>query len=436
MADQVFNALSGFYNAVSGDRTYDAEDMCRPYHRLVSNGVFATAEGTPSNDLRVVSSGGMVVTVKAGEGLFGDKWFELPADQAITVPANTAILPRMDSVIVQIDKRLAGRVGSIVYRTGVASSNPVPPSISLDSDLVEYRLANITVAASAASLTASNIADMRGSAECPWVTSLIYQVDTSVLFAQWQAAYAEYYDSATESFDTYVAAQRSAWEDFLASLVDDLTVTPNVLSYRSRFVSSSEVTSVPISIASYDKTLDVLEVYINGLRAIENEDYTVDSNSANIILVAPILAGQTVDFVVLKSLVTGDLQSVSSLITALDAKLDAAIADTGWVELTPQNGAAHYNDANKMAYRRIGKQVFLRGCFKGVTSVGTTVASLPVGYRPSQPHTYTVTQVSGSLYGKATVMQVTAGGAIKVLTANGTLSSTQMCSIATTFLND
>lgn len=433
MADQVFNALSGFYNAVSGDRTYDAEDMCRPYHRLVSNGVFATAEGTPSNDLRVVSSGGMVVTVKAGEGLFGDKWFELPADQAITVPANTAILPRIDSVIVQIDKRLAGRIGSIVYRTGVAASNPVPPSIGLDSDIVEYRLANIAVAASAASISASNITDMRGSAECPWVTSLIYQVDTSVLFAQWQAAYAEYYDASTTSFDAYVAAQQSAWEDFLASLVDDLTVTPNVLSYKSRYVAASEVTQVPIGIASFDQTTDVLEVYINGLRAAEGINYTIYSDSY-IKVKAPLLAGQTVDFVVLKSLVTGDLDSVASLITALDAKLDAAIADTGWVELTPQNGSSHADNANKMAYRRIGNEVFLRGAVKNVTAIGTVVASLPVGYRPENSHVWTSTQINGASYGRAVVMEVTAGGDIKVRTAYSQMYASGTISIATSFL--
>lgn len=432
MADQVFSALSGFYNAVSGDRTYDAEDMCRPYHRLVSNGVFATAEGTPSNDLRVVSAGGMGITVKAGEGLFGDKWFELPADQAITVPANTSILPRIDSVLVQIDKRLAGRVGSIVYRTGTAASVPEPPALSSDADVVEYRLANISVAASAASLTASNITDMRGSADCPWVTSLIYQVDTSVLFAQWQAAYAEYYESSTESFDSYVAAQRSAWEDFLASLVDDLTVTPNVLKYQSRYVPSAEVTQAPIGIASFDSSTDVLEVYVNGLRAVEGVNYTISSNSY-INLKAPLLAGQTVDFVVLKSLVTGDLQSVASLITALDAKLDAAIADTGWVELTPINGAANVA-GDEMAYRRIGNQVFLRGSVTNISSYGTVFASLPVGYRPEHAHTWNGAQVKGSAYGRGLVLQVTAGGDIKTLTGYNVPFVDYNTSICTSFL--
>lgn len=436
MADQVFNVLSGFYNAVSGDRTYDADDMNRPYRRLVSNGVFATADGTPSNDLRVVSSSGMVITVKKGEGIFGDKWFENAADQSITVPNNSAVLPRVDSVLVQIDLTIGGRVGSLVYRTGTPASNPVPPNINTSDSVIEYRLANVAVAASAASISQSNISDLRGSSECPWVTSLVKQVDTSVLFAQWQAAYAEYYASSTSSFEDYVAAQRSAWEAFLESLTDDLTVATNVLSYASRYVTSAEVSSIPIGIASYDKTTDILQVYVNGLKASEIVFYTVDANGENILLSSPIPADQTVDFVVFKSVISADLASTETLIQALDAKVSAAIADSGWLPLTPENGAAAYNAGYALEYRRIGKAVYLRGAFTGVTAVGTTIATLPIGFYPTRPHVFTTNQVSGSSYGRTVVMQITTAGLIKILAASNTLSSTALCSIATSFLND
>lgn len=120
MADQIFNVYSGFYNSVDNDRLYNAEDMNRPYRRLVSNGVFATPNGTPSTDLQVIGDcKAMKVTVKSGQGIFGDKWFENPSDLSITVPVNTTLLPRIDSVIIQIDNRQSGRVRSVVYRTGI-----------------------------------------------------------------------------------------------------------------------------------------------------------------------------------------------------------------------------------------------------------------------------------------------------------------------------
>ena len=61
---------TGFYNSVGEDRKYNAEDMCRPYRRLVSNGVFAAPDGSPSIDFQVVANNNMTVTVKAGEGIF------------------------------------------------------------------------------------------------------------------------------------------------------------------------------------------------------------------------------------------------------------------------------------------------------------------------------------------------------------------------------
>ena len=148
MADQIFNVNCGFFDSVNRDRLYTADEMNRPYKRVITNGVFATPQGTPSTDLQVLSAGsGMGIIVKKGDGLFGDKWFENPADIALNVPANTNILPRRDSVIVQVDKRTAGRVGNIVYREGTPSSNPLPPSIGTVTNVIEYRLANIYVAA-------------------------------------------------------------------------------------------------------------------------------------------------------------------------------------------------------------------------------------------------------------------------------------------------
>ena len=106
MADQTFNVNCGFFDSVNGDRLYSANQMNLPYKRIVANGVFATPQGTPSTDLQVVSaSDGMKINVLPGEGLFADKWFNNPATISITVPNNTAIVPRVDSVIVQVDTR-------------------------------------------------------------------------------------------------------------------------------------------------------------------------------------------------------------------------------------------------------------------------------------------------------------------------------------------
>lgn len=310
MADQVFAVNSGFYDAVNSDRTYSADDMNRPYKRVVSNGVFATPQGTKSTDLQVVSANnGMQIIVKKGEGIFADKWFENPAAINITVPANTSTVPRIDSVIVQVDKRTSGRVGNIVYRTGTPSVNPVAPSINTVSNVIEYRLANVRVETGTTAITTAMITDRRGSSDCPWVTSLIYQVDTSVLYDQWAAAYEEYFE-----------AEKEMWDDWYSHLTEDLDVSMSLVPYKNTVVTTSETSEVYIGIPEFNANTDLLEVYINGMRAIEGSQYTVNGNTS-IILSAPLSVGQTVNFVLLKSVIMGNPDDIASLIEALEQRI-------------------------------------------------------------------------------------------------------------------
>lgn len=311
MADQTFAVNSGFYDAVNSDRTYSADDMNRPYKRLVSNGVFATPQGTKSTDLQVVAAGGMQIIVKEGEGIFADKWFENPAAINITVPSNTSTSPRIDSVIVQVDKRTSGRVGNIVYRTGTPSSNPSAPAINTTSDVIEYRLANIRVAAGAVSITGGVITDRRGSSDCPWITSLIYQVDTSTLYDQWAAAYKEYFE-----------AEKAMWDDWYSHLTEELDVSLTLVKRSNTVVTTSDTSEIEIGIADFNINTDLLEVYINGLKAIEGVQYTINGNTS-IFLTAPVTAGQVVSFVVLKSVILGNEADIMSMIDELEERIDS-----------------------------------------------------------------------------------------------------------------
>lgn len=202
--DVKYEVNAGFFDAIDEDRVYSADDMNRLYRKLISNGVFATPKGEASDYLQVFTADdGMNIKVNKGYALIGDKWFENPSDFIITISSNTEVLTRIDSIIAQVDKTQAGRVGNIVYRKGTASSNPVHPDINTEDDIAEFRLADIVISPSCVEITQNLITDCRGSDECPWVTSLIYQVDTSTLYAQWQAAYQKYYDEQEAECESF-----------------------------------------------------------------------------------------------------------------------------------------------------------------------------------------------------------------------------------------
>lgn len=435
MADQIFAVNAGFFDAVNSDRTYSADQMNNPYKRLISNGVFATPQGTPSTDLLVQSAGnGMNIVVNPGNGIFADKWFENPTTISIVVPSNTGIVPRRDSVIVQVDKRQSGRVGNIVYRTGTPASNPVPPNIGTVDNVIEYRIANIYVAAGATAINNDAIVDLRGSSECPWVTSLIYQVDTSVLWQQWQTAYQNFYDEATEDYNEYTQEQRSNWEAFLQSLTEELTVNTNVIMLTSSYVTSgSSTTVIPINITSYDPDTDILQVYINGLRAAPSQ-FTVNSTGTSITLTSALSSGQTILFTVFKSVVTGDLSTVQNLIQALENKLARITSDSGWINFTLESGATAYNSNMTPAVRCVGDRVYLRGAFKGVTSLPSTICTLPVAYRPAMAHTWTTAAVNGTGVTDTIVMQITTSGSVRMIASSGAINSSHMISLDTNFI--
>lgn len=430
MADQNFTVNCGFFNSVNRDRLYNANHMNKPYRRLVSNGVFATPQGQPSTDLQVLSeSDGMKIGVSIGEAIFADKWFENTSKIVITVPNNASLLPRRDSVIAQVDNRENGRVGRIVYRTGTPANNPLPPDIGTVTDVVEYRLANIYVASGATAINQDAIVDLRGSEECPWVTHLLYQVDTSELFRQWQSAYENYYHESAEEFEEWSQDQKETFETWLAQLTEELTVGTTIITYESHYTTPSDGTTViPINIASFDKSKDVLMVRINHLFASETTDYTISSNSSQITLTKDLDANQSVDFIVLQSVIVGDTTTVLTEIRALNTVLSNAIADTGWVNLSLQNGAQAYSASLTPSYRRYGKEVYLRGCLKGVT-LNTIFATLPEGFRPAMVRYFTVATSNITV-----TIEMGVNGQLKIANVIGTLTTGGLVPIDTQFI--
>lgn len=422
---QAINITSGFYNSINGDRTYSADDMNKPYKRVITEGIFATQQGTPSTDFQVLSANNaMNIIIKKGEGLLGNRWIELESDTTITVSSNTGITPRRDSIIVRVDNTQSGRVAQVIYREGTASSNPMPPSLINTDTIKEIRVANIYVAAGATWISQDVITDLRGSEECPWITSLIKQVDTSTLFAQWQKAYQDYYDTETAAFNA-----------FMENLTQQLTVNTNVVTYESHYTSATEVTEIPINISTFDKNRDVLMVFVNRLRATPNTDYTIATDNSKITLTNSIAAGQSVNFLVLKSIVGADAQTIEQELTAINNAIAALKSDTGWINFTLENGTS-FDDTTNPAVRKYNNQVFIRGAIKGLNTTGVSICTLPTNMRPAMNHQYTAMAILDNEINASCVIEITSAGILKLVAKSGTISSTAMLSISTNFIVD
>lgn len=428
MADQTTTIRSGFFDSVNNDRLYSADEMNRPYKRVITEGIFATPQGTPSTDLQVLSAGSaMNIVVKAGEGLLGGKWFENATNITITVPNNTNVLPRRDSVIIQVDKRQSGRKVNIVYREGTPSSNPQPPNIGTVPNVIEKRVANIYVASGATAINQDAIVDLRGSDECPWITSLIKQVDTSTLYAQWQTAYQNFYNQENQRMNNFYNEIEEDVISFMERLTEDVNVTTNIVSLHSTFTSTVETSNVPINIDGFNRLSDNLTVYINGLRAVEGSRYTISQDSASITLTPALVGGQTVEFVVMKSLVGLDSDEAMSMLTELNDDVSNLTIDSGWINFYLESGATAYDADSTPAVRKFGNQVFIRGAIKGLNTLNSAICTLPPAYVPAKPHYYSA--VVGGV-----VCTLKVASTVTIVAKSGDIGSTDMLPIATSFI--
>lgn len=424
MAEQKVLINGGFFDSINGDRKYAASEMNRPYKRVINEGVFATPQGTPSTDLQVLSANNqMNIIVKKGEGLLGGRWFENPSDIAITVSNNTQIVPRRDSIIIQVDLRQSGRIVNVVYREGTPNSNPMPPDINTVENVIEKRVANIYVAPGANYIGQDAITDLRGSSECPWVTSLIKQVDTSTLFAQFSKAYWDFYNTT-----------KADWDEFMAEISDTFKpiVNTNIVTYESHYTTTTDgETSIPVNITNFNPDKDVLMVRINHLFASETTDYTVAIDGSTITLTKDLKANQNVDFLVLQSVIVGDTETVLVELQKLATVVDTLKSDSGWVNFTLENNIQAYSDGLTPGYRKYNNQVFLRGCVKNVATNGTVIATLPTGYRPAMTRYYTIATASIT----ATI-EIGTNGQVKLANVIGTLATSSLIPIDTSFIVD
>lgn len=418
MVDTLATINSGFYDAVDGDRTYSANDMNKPYKRLISEGVFATPQGTPSTDFQVTANDTMQVRVAKGYALLGERWAESTSALYFTVPANSTAQLRTDSVILQVDTRLESRKANIVYRTGTprGSLTPAPPAINTNSSVFELRLANILVYRDATEITAAEISDTRGSSECPWITSLIQQPDTSTLWDRFNAAFTQLYNQQMTVFEGRVGQFEQQWDAFFRQLTQELSLTTTVITLTNKVTASGTISVVNIGIPSYDSSTDVLQVFINGMLA-DSSMYT--ATSLQITLTNAINAGDTVYFVVFKSLITGDLSTVSQAITNLNNRISALTVDSGWIELTLQNGSP-YKGGTELKYRKYGNTVYLSGAVKGIMSPNTLIAELPVDCRPLRENDFTTALYNSQsgVFGGTVVIRINTAGQIHLVSAS------------------
>lgn len=212
---------SSFFNSVSHDRTYKAEDWADYFASFIGNGVFPV----PSTGLQVVSDSGMNVAVKTGKAWINGYFYNNTSDLAITIGTADGQLNRIDRIVVRWD--LTNRIISAEVKSSAFSASPTAPALQRDADIFELALADVYVGAGVTAITQSNITDQRlNTSLCGIVAAVVDQIDTEAFNAQLQAWFAEYQSLSAAEYNTLVSymnslklqgnTQYSAFEQHLA----------------------------------------------------------------------------------------------------------------------------------------------------------------------------------------------------------------------------
>ena len=143
---------------------YTAEDA-ELYHATRTSGVFA------NDDFPITVSGdGNVVTIGEGIGWirnskFSGKVVANKAEMSLDLGLPHATYPRIDAVVLQFNTN--SNASEIIVKNGTAQTNPTPPEVVRTESVYELHLYHVYREAGAASVTASNVTDLRSdSAYC------------------------------------------------------------------------------------------------------------------------------------------------------------------------------------------------------------------------------------------------------------------------------
>lgn len=187
---------SSFFNSISGDRRYKAEEWAEYFASFIANGVFPN----PSTGLQVLASNSMIITVNTGKAWINGYFYFNTSNLTITLDNADGVLNRIDRIVVRWD--LQDRVISVQVKKGTYSATPSAAAIQRDADAYELVLADVYVGAGVVSVSQANITDQRlNSTLCGLVVGTVGELDTTAFSAQLQGWFELYQEMSAEQYN-------------------------------------------------------------------------------------------------------------------------------------------------------------------------------------------------------------------------------------------
>lgn len=192
----------GFYDSLNGDRTYNADQMSRMFEGIITEGIFQSIGG----GFVVTPNSGMLLNVATGRAWFANTWTKSDANFIVAILASEPVLPRIDTVVLEVNKDLATRANTIKVIKGTPNSSPVAPTLSNTATLIQKGLADVYVGPGVTSINAGNITNRVGTAGTPFITGVLTSFDVATLFGQFESNFEAWFANLQNQLDANQAS--------------------------------------------------------------------------------------------------------------------------------------------------------------------------------------------------------------------------------------
>lgn len=203
---------SGFFNSNNGDRKYSTEQFSKIFNGIINDGVFMSI----GDGLIPKANGTNTIYISSGRAWFDGTWTENDAVYPIVVPTSDFLRPRIDALVLEVNKSDAVRANSFKFIQGLANTNPSKPSITSTDDVFYHVLCYVTRRANDENVSNADLEIIVGTEECPFVTGILETLDISNLLGKWQDELDQFVDSETADISAWFDAKKQEFEDYIA----------------------------------------------------------------------------------------------------------------------------------------------------------------------------------------------------------------------------
>lgn len=212
---------SGFFNSKNGDRKYDSTDISSIFDGVINDGVFESY----GDAFQVTPGTGMSVVVGIGRAWLDHTWTLNDAPLMLELDAAPTSGGRLDTVVLDVDRRKDVRNNSIYILKGDELSNDISvPANATEliqtDDRVQYPIAYIAVHNKVTSITTSDISywvgkALTGKKTLKYVTGPLEVINSEAYLKQMEG---EWTDFKTEKETEYQTSLNEATSNFQATL--------------------------------------------------------------------------------------------------------------------------------------------------------------------------------------------------------------------------